>query len=118
MYGHWGSGEPAMKPTREGSRLLFLNKAMGRCGSMTDAPKVEEGLRGSEKVSSGHLWKKPGDAGGNPDASTDLDRGVGSGRSGRRGDTHFGVRSYFGPRSAGSGTKWQKGVISTGEMVN
>jgi len=40
---------------------------------MTDACAVEGGARGREKVNSGHWQKRPEDAGGNPDASTDLD---------------------------------------------
>ena len=59
---------------------------------MTDACEVEEGARGREKVNSGHWQKRPEDAGGNPDASTDLDPGVGSGMDGKHGHTtHAGI---------------------------
>lgn len=57
---------------------------------MTDACEAEEGVRGREKVNSGHWQKRPEDAGGNPDASTDIHPGVGSGRDGKHGQYHPG----------------------------
>jgi hypothetical protein len=71
---------------------------------MTDACEVEEGARGREKVNSCDGQKKPEDAGGNPDASTDLDSGVGSSRGGAGRETHVDVWRHFLARNAGSNT--------------
>ena len=62
-----------MGPTREGSVFCLSTGPQGAHGSVTEACEVEGGARGREKVNSGHWQKRPDDAGGNFDASTDLD---------------------------------------------
>lgn len=81
-----------MEANPEGSVFCLSTGSQGAHGCMTDACEVEEGVRDREKVNSGQVQKRPEDAGGNSDASTDLHPGVGSDRSGRSYDTHVGVR--------------------------
>ena len=81
IYGHSGEQGLLVGPTREGSVFCLSTGPQGAHGSMTDAPKVEGGVGGREKVNSGHLQKMSEEAGGNAEASTN----VGSGRDGRHG---------------------------------